>query len=313
MAVAVMSLSAVSLTVRDLARSVRFFEEGLGFVVEGEERRAGEKFERLMGIEGAAARVALLRLGEERVELLAFDRPGRDYPADSRSPDLWFQHFATITTDIKTAYARVMAAGATAISTHGPQTLPASSGGVTAFKFRDPDGHPLELLQFQTGQAPDKWRADGSERLAGPNLGIDHSAVAVADTGRSEAFYVGLLGLHVGSRSLNRGLEQERLDATFNAVVEVTGLEVGDREGPHVELLCYRVPPTGRPIPRTAATNDIAATRLVFEAGDVRAIADEAVESRRELVSPGVVTFPDGTEALAMRDPDGHLLVFRSR
>ena len=28
---------------------------------------------------------------------------------------------------------------------HGPQLLPPSTGSVTAFKVRDPDGHPLEL------------------------------------------------------------------------------------------------------------------------------------------------------------------------
>ena len=33
----------------------------------------------------------------------------------------------------------------TTISRNGPEALP---GGVVAFKFRGPDGHPLELIQF---------------------------------------------------------------------------------------------------------------------------------------------------------------------
>ena len=136
---------------------------------------------------------------------------------------------------------------------------------------------------------------------------MDHSAIAVADTGVSEAFYAGVLGLRVGSRSLNRGVEQERLDATFNAVVEVTGLEVGDGSGPHVELLCYRVPSTGRRIARTASCNDVSATRLVIEVDDLEALAGQVVEGRMRMISPGVV---DG--ALLLRDPDGHVLVFRA-
>ncbi len=40
----------------------------------------------------------------------------------------------------------------------GPERLPARSGGVSAFKFRDPDGHPLELLAFPPEAVPPIWR-----------------------------------------------------------------------------------------------------------------------------------------------------------
>ena len=292
-------LRLISLTVGDLDRAVAFYTRALTFEVLTEELREGEAFARLMGIAGARARACTLRLGAERVELLAFETPGAAYPADSRSPDLWFQHFAIVVPDMAAAYGHLtQAGGLAAISDGGPQTLPV---GVSAFKFRDPDGHPLELLAFPPGQGPEKWR-----QRTGLFLGIDHSAIAVSDTGASEAFYVGMLGLHVGSRSLNRGVEQERLDGTFNAVVEVTGLEIGDASGPHVELLCNRVPSTGRPIARTMGCDDVAATRLVIEVADLALLADELTEKRMRLVSPGVV---DG--ALTVRDPDGHVLCFR--
>ncbi len=292
-------LAVISMTVGDLDRAATFYASALGFEPGEEAVRSGEAFARLMGVEDARARVRTLRLGGQTIELVAFETPGETYPADSRSPDLWFQHFAIVVSDMGAAHERLMASGGgNAISVGGPQVLPASSGGVTAFKFRDPDGHPLELLAF-----PDP--------SAGPPAGINHSAVAVADTGRSEAFYTGMLGLRAETRSLNKGVEQERLDATFNAVVEVTGLRVGDGDEPHVELLCYRVPPTGRPMPRTMRANDIAATRLVIETDDLEALAGEAAEKRMALVSPGIVVAPDGTPALMLRDPDGHALVFR--
>ena len=63
----------------------------------------------------------------------------------------------------------------------GPVTLPKSAGGVTAVKFRDPEGHPLEFLQFPRGANPD-WKGTGV-------MGIDHSAVSVSDVAASRRFY----------------------------------------------------------------------------------------------------------------------------
>ena len=63
----------------------------------------------------------------------------------------------------------------------GPQRLPdwnPNAGGIRAFYFRDPDGHPLEILQFPPDKGDAKWHAP-SRRLF---LGIDHTAIVVADT-----------------------------------------------------------------------------------------------------------------------------------
>ena len=104
----------------------------------------------------ARGRRSLLRLGCERIELLEFtDSAGRPYPPDSTSTDLWFQHMAIVVDDVTRAHQRVMAnRRLRPISRHGPVRLPDSSGGVTAFKFRDHDGHPLELLAFPGGTCP---------------------------------------------------------------------------------------------------------------------------------------------------------------
>ena len=69
----------------------------------------------------------------------------------------------------------------TPISRGGPVTLPKSAGGVTAVKFRDPEGHPLEFLQFPPGANPD-WKGAGV-------MGIDHSAISVSDVAASRRFY----------------------------------------------------------------------------------------------------------------------------
>jgi catechol 2,3-dioxygenase-like lactoylglutathione lyase family enzyme len=275
-------LARFGLTTGDADRLSEFYQHALNFRWLGSERHSGSDFERLMGVQGGAAAIRL-GLGDQVVELLQYDRPGRSYPEAAASSDLCFQHFAIVVADIRLAYQRLASAGGwTAISTDGPQQLPVSSGGVTAFKFRDPDGHPLELLAFPDGQTPAYWQARARDELF---LGIDHSAIGVADSAASITFYQGL-GLRLSGHSLNTGSEQERLDAIQAVQVEVTALE-GQQVTPHLELLCYRSVVHGRiAIPRS---EDVAATRLVFE-------ADRAV-------SPGA-TAPQG-----LIDPDGHHLV----
>jgi catechol 2,3-dioxygenase-like lactoylglutathione lyase family enzyme len=169
---------------------------------------------------------------------------------------------------------------------------------VTAFKFRDPEGHPLELLAFAPGATPARW-AFKSGNLC---LGIDHSAISVADTGRSIAFY-SRLGLAPTASSLNVGREQEKLDNLLGAAVEVTALAPPTQAVPHVELLCYR----GNFDRRQHLTNrnDVAATQLVFE---VKHALDAIVARNSDTtISSSTAAESEGLRIL-LRDPDGHLL-----
>ena len=93
---------------------------------------------------------------------------------------------AIVVNDMRRAYQRVMANQRfRPISRNGPVRLPDNSGGVTAFKFRDHDGHPLELLALPQGRTPEEWRRANS---TGPFLGVDHTAIAVSDAASSARF-----------------------------------------------------------------------------------------------------------------------------
>jgi catechol 2,3-dioxygenase-like lactoylglutathione lyase family enzyme len=190
----------------------------------------------------------ILAFGHQSIELTIPAKPGAPYPADSTAADLWFQHFAIAVADIAAANTRLQRFHPAAITIGGPVRLPASSGGATALKFRDPDGHPLELI--------------AGLRDSG---GIDHSAISVADADHSIAFYTGL-GLRLGTRQRNKGPKQDRLDGLAGVAVDVVAL-LPETPTPHVELLAYRSP-RGRLAALQA--DDIAATRLVF-AADVTA------------------------------------------
>ena len=271
-------IARFSLTTAGVDRLGAFYERALGFRRLAFESYSGAEFENVMGVAGGASGLAL-GLGEQVVELLEFASPGRPYPRDAASSDISFQHLAIVVADMRAAYAKLLAvAGWSAITEGGPQRLPESSGGVTAFKFRDPDGHPLELLAFPPGRSPPPWREESG---AGACLGIDHSAISVADSARSTAFYEAL-GFEVSSRSHNHGPEQARLDGLGAPDVEVTGLSPRQAT-PHIELLCYRSRARAESV--RLRNNDIAAARLVLEAAALPP-AGAGARVRRSLFDP---------------------------
>ena len=235
-------LLRVELVVSDLARAARFYVEALGFAADPARPLGAALLQRLGAERGEEVR---LRRGAQVVALQRFEPAGAPYPEGCTAADAVFQHCAVVTPAIAAAYERLRPFAPVAISRGGPQRLPAASGGATAFKFRDPDGHPLELIEF-------------ADRHGG---GIDHTAIAVAKAGRSIAFYQQRFGLRLQARQTNTGPEQDRLDGLDGVQVEVVAL-APEAPTPHLELLAY-VQPNGRANPAPRLT-DIAATRTVL-------------------------------------------------
>jgi catechol 2,3-dioxygenase-like lactoylglutathione lyase family enzyme len=265
---------------------------------------------RVLCIRGARGRRSLLRLGRERIELLEFtDSAGRPYPSDSTSTDLWFQHMAIIVNDMTDAHQRVMANRRfRPISRHGPVRLPDSSGGVMAFKFRDHDGHPLELLAFPEGRVPGPWRtANGT----GPFLGVDHTAIAVRDTARSTRFFRSVFGFNAGTRTENHGPEQDDLDDVDDVHVSVTRL-APDLPVPRMELLHYHVG-TRRPIPHDTASNDIVATHCVVRVASLDATVAALARRGTPLASHDLMSLRGGMRAALVTGPDGHRFLVEER
>lgn len=305
---AVTGITGIGLTTADPAGLESFYRSALGFERLGSEPHGGQPRAGAAGLACVEARVLALTLGRQILELVAFSEPGRPYPHGSVSNDPRFQHFAIVVRSMEAAYARLRECrGWTPITSPAPQRLPASSGGVTAFKFRDPEGHPLELLEFAAGRIPPVWQALAG---SGPCLGIDHSAIVVADTQRSVDFYEGLIGFSRLASSLNRGPEQERLDALPDAVVEVTALGTPAAGPPHLELLCYRSPASPQAPQGLPSCNDIVATRLTLEMGDLSGAVARLAAAGVPLISRGVTAL-EGRPAAAIRDPDGHALLLR--
>ncbi len=244
----VQAILGFRLVTSDAVRLAGFYR-ALGFTVAEPAPISATEME-LLELRGSGSRIAL-SLGPSRLDLDSFDDAGRPYP-QTRSCDLIFQHLAIVTSDAAAAWRHARLAGGTPISRQRPETLPPSTGSVTAVKFRDPEGHPLEFLQFPCKSGSD-WRGIG-------NLGIDHTAMSTGGVRAAQQFY-SRLGLSQGETTMNKGPTQEALDALDGVEVVVAPMLLGDRP-PHVELLGYRHP-VGRANAPLAA-NDIAATRIVF-------------------------------------------------
>jgi catechol 2,3-dioxygenase-like lactoylglutathione lyase family enzyme len=298
-------LIRVSITVADLGRTTDFYRDWLGLAVSPAQALGDPAWNVLLGLErGISARALDVVMGEQPIKLVAFDPPGHPYPAERASNDQWFEHVALVTRDIGVMWEKLKRGAHGEITGGAPVLLPPNTGGITAFKFRDMEGHPLELISFPKGVGDPVWHNVSGTGI----LGYDHTAISVMDLDQSIAFYTELLGFHVAGRSLNKGPEQDRLDGLQDCEVDVVALRPAEVATPHVELLHYRRP-KGQRLTSEIKANDVASTRQIHKVDDLDALVQRLEAKAAVFVSPGVVSLKDGSKAAAVRDPDGHMIV----
>jgi catechol 2,3-dioxygenase-like lactoylglutathione lyase family enzyme len=303
----VTAVGVVGFTVADMDRALAFYTGVLPFSRMSDREFSGRPYELLSGIFGARSRVVTLKLGAETIELTEFLAPkGRPIPPDIRANDRLFQHIAIVVSDIDKAYERLRAQHVEHAST-GPQRLPdwnPNAGGISAFYFRDPDRHFLEIISFPPGKGQPKWHAAAQPVF----MGIDHTAIVVDDTNTSLHFYRDTLGMQVAGESENYDVEQEHLNNVFGARLRITALRAAT--GPGIELLEYLAPRDGRPAPGDLRANDIGHWQTTLVTERLEPLLGLARDHRVALVSPGSVDakpLPLGFSAGALaRDPDGH-------
>jgi catechol 2,3-dioxygenase-like lactoylglutathione lyase family enzyme len=311
--VSITAVDSIGMTVADMDRAVDFYTTVLTFEKVSDIEVSGREFELMEGVFGARMRIVRLRLGDETIELTEYLSPrGRPIPADMRPNDLGFQHAAIVVGDIDQAYARLRTFHVEHAST-GPQQLPVwntNAGGISAFYFRDPDRHFLEILHFPDGKGLDKWHR--------PNRlfqGIDHTAIVTSDTEQSLRLYRDTLGMRVAGESENYDVEQEHLNNVFGARLRITTLRAA--QGPGIELLEYLAPRDGRPAPADLRANDVAHWQTTLVAAAPDRMFGFARRHLFSLVSPLTVQLPTGDlglgRALLVRDLDEHGVRIASR
>src|SRR3989304_7228167 len=102
----VKAVDAIGITISDMDRAVDFYSNVLSFKKVSDIVVEGEGDEELLGVPDLRIRVVRMQLGDEFISLIQYIKTsdGKPIPVDSRSNDLWFQHFAIVVSDMDKAY-----------------------------------------------------------------------------------------------------------------------------------------------------------------------------------------------------------------
>jgi len=151
----ILGFSHVCIAVSDAARSLAFYRDLLGFDVFFDVALDGASMEAVTGEEGAKGRMIGGLLGGVVVELLEF---GHRHLAPPGGPArLGYTNISLSVADLDAAYAQVVGAGVT------PAQRPVEIGGVRMFFVTDPDGTPIEFVEYPHGErtSEEMWRGHG--------------------------------------------------------------------------------------------------------------------------------------------------------
>jgi catechol 2,3-dioxygenase-like lactoylglutathione lyase family enzyme len=133
-----------AISTEDIDRLVKFYRDLLGFEVEFEFSwsSGSEVSDKILSLENSAAKVAMLKLGDFRLELFQFSSPEPE-PSDPSRPvcNHGLTHLAFTVSDVKSEYERLLKAGMTF---HSP---PQDIGAIVTYG-RDPDGNVVELMEI---------------------------------------------------------------------------------------------------------------------------------------------------------------------
>jgi catechol 2,3-dioxygenase-like lactoylglutathione lyase family enzyme len=310
----VQRVKMLGFTVADVDSEVDFFTKVLQFEKIADFRLVGREYDTMEGVFNANMRIIHLRLGDEIVELTQYVSPptGRPIPVPSYSNDAWFEHMAIVVNDIDAAYKVLQENNVRQISAY-PITIPqtnAGAAGIAAIKFRDPERHDLELIYFPPGKGAPSWQKRTNKLF----LGLDHTAMTVENSEKEVTFYRDLLGFEVGGVTLNSGTTQEVLDNLFNDTCLITAM-MPVSAPPHIELLGYKTPPGGRPMPADTMANDLWHWQTTLVTKDIEAVTGRLREAGVQFVTPDVVAIPQEAQAqlgfkkaVMVLDPSGHAI-----
>jgi len=141
-----LGIDHTAIGISNTSQSLQFYAHLLGLERKGESWNKGVEQEHLNNLEGASLHITGLRAnagpGIEFLEYLQ-PGPGKTYPADSRSDDLW--HWQTIVRadDVKALYEKLKASNARFIS----KAIISTNNRTKAFAVRDPDGHAILITE----------------------------------------------------------------------------------------------------------------------------------------------------------------------
>lgn len=134
----------------DIDRLRSFYEQAFGFEAVADEMNLADFPEAALitGVEGAAARVVMMKAGNCFIELFEWSAPKGGPLRPLRPIDFGYTHFCVSVVDIDQEYDRLAALGMTFVHPAAVKTGPYGS-----VYGRDPDGNLIEILEVATGDS----------------------------------------------------------------------------------------------------------------------------------------------------------------
>jgi glyoxylase I family protein len=138
----------VAISTPDLDRLAAFYVDVIGFSpVMSTSWSNRPLVDRMIGLDGSAARQVMLQAGNAYLELFQYESPPGRLADPTRPPsDHGYTHFCLDVTDIDAEYERLSTAGMTFHSSP-PTSEEMGSGRLRAIYGRDPDGNIVELQE----------------------------------------------------------------------------------------------------------------------------------------------------------------------
>ena len=137
------ALSHIGICTSSLERSLRFYTEALGFVLDRSIDEIGAPFDQLIELPGIPCRVHYVKSGGVTIELIGYPGSGVSGSGERKPMNrLGFTHMTLIVDDLDAVAARVEQFGGQLL----PQTRIDSPYGPIMF-CTDPDGVRIELFQ----------------------------------------------------------------------------------------------------------------------------------------------------------------------
>ena len=138
-------MNHIGMSVKNMDRSIEFYRDLLGMDVLFEPTPfSGPIYEKVLGLTGAAGKVATVRKAGMDIELFEFSTPVAQSSAGDRQVcEHGISHFSFEVSDIKSEYERLKAAGV--VFHCSPQNF---EDIALATYARDPDGNVFELVEL---------------------------------------------------------------------------------------------------------------------------------------------------------------------
>lgn len=138
-------MNHIGMSVRDIDRSIAFYRDLLGMeVLLAPISFSGPIYEAVMGLKGAAGKVAVVQKADMEIELFEFSTPSpQPNSGDRQVCEHGISHLSFEVSDIEGEYERLIAAGV--VFHCSPQTF---KHGAIATYARDPDGNVFELVEL---------------------------------------------------------------------------------------------------------------------------------------------------------------------